>query len=62
MHMKTHIIAISGKIGSGKTTAETLLRKHFATTQLAFADGLKQAYCAIFPNGASPYTTEGKTA
>lgn len=59
---KPRVIAISGKLGSGKTTAETLLAKHFTTIPLAFADGLKESYKAIFPNGTSPYTTEGRAS
>jgi hypothetical protein len=54
------LIAISGKLGTGKTTLETLIAKHRTTKQIAFADGLKESYMAIFPGGASPYTTEGK--
>jgi hypothetical protein len=56
------LLAISGKLGTGKTTLETLIAKHHATKQIAFADGLKESYMAIFPGGASPYTSEGKAA
>lgn len=56
------LLAISGKLGTGKTTLETLIAKHYATKQIAFADGLKESYMAIFPGGASPYSLEGKAA
>lgn len=61
----TTIIAISGKIGTGKTTLEGMLRSYYGEDQVksyAFADGLKQAYCAIFAASADDvYGVEGKT-
>lgn len=61
----TIVLAISGKIGSGKTTLEGLLREHFGNDHVesyAFADGLKESYCAIFAAARDDvYTIEGKT-